>query len=319
MVHRRTLKRKKTSWYKEMFYSLFSRAKNKNSSLKREARRKRSFQRNLWKIQKWSAQNTKILFLWGIIIALNVFIWLVFFSWYFKISELYISRQDSVTNIEKAYSSMRYIRWKNIFLIDNASIVERLQKSQSSIKNIALDIDFPSTLNIIIESFSPIFQTEQYYILENGSSIEKQGKNTFDVPSINIIPQISSNEDIFKVRDLDFIRDINESLRKNILGIGIQNILYYVKENELLIISQNWNIYMFDTSEQVASQVERLAIYDQEKWSLDDKLVYIDVRIPGKLYVCWNQFEFDCRKNLREIYGENILTLKDQVLSESQQ
>jgi hypothetical protein len=67
------------------------------------------------------------------------------------------------------------------------------------------------------------------------------------------------------------------------------------------------SIFIFDLAHDVISQIEKLAIYDKEKgYIFDKKYIYVDTRIPEKLFLCPLEFEYDCRRNMKLIYGKTI-------------
>lgn len=65
---------------------------------------------------------------------------------------------------------------------------------------------------------------------------------------------------------------------------------------------------MFDLSgENIARQIEKLAVFQKESEDITQKkYIYIDVRIPGKLFLCSYEEEYKCRQNLKDIYGDSI-------------
>jgi len=80
------------------------------------------------------------------------------------------------------------------------------------------------------------------------------------------------------------------------------------------------NIFIFDLAHDVTSQIEKLAIYEKEKEVLNEKkYIYIDVRIPEKLFLCSLEYEFDCRRNMKQIYGKSIFEELAVESSEPQQ
>jgi len=255
----------------------------------------------------------------GLCIFCIIWTLIIFSSNIFLVSQLYIQRQDSLINIEKAYSTMNYVRWKNIFFIDKNNVRERVINSQWSTKNVNVNIDLPSTLNIFIEAYSPVFQTSSQYILENGILIDKSGNNIYDIPSLTLINTQENNKSL-NIENLESAKILIETLKKNILGINIQDILYYEKEWEVLIIGENSNIYIFDLAADVTAQVKRLAIYNQDQSDItDSRYVYIDVRVSWKLFLCRYEAEFSCLENLTRIYSPELINLRKKESSETPQ
>jgi len=70
-------------------------------------------------------------------------------------------------DINKSYSVVDYMRGSNLLSIDNKNIAQRLQRSQSAISQIRINKDFPDTINIYLDSYNPMYQTENHFILSN--------------------------------------------------------------------------------------------------------------------------------------------------------
>jgi cell division septal protein FtsQ len=113
-----------------------------------------------------------------------------------------------------------YLRGKSLINIDNASIAQRLQKSQSSISEIRINKDFPDTINIYLNSYKLVFQTQHHFILENGSVILKENEQYPDTQFIYLSEDISEYVDFQKklrTQELNTIHTIIDESKKNIL------------------------------------------------------------------------------------------------------
>jgi hypothetical protein len=108
--------------------------------------------------------------------------------------------------------------------------------------------------------------------------------------------------------------------KKNILGFNFKRMKYFIKEKELLLMHSSGTIFLFDLSYDVAAQIEKLAIYEKEKGNIFDKrYIYVDTRIAEKLFLCPLESEFDCRRNMKHIYGKTIFEEFEGESSELQQ
>jgi len=239
-----------------------------------------------------------------------------------RVENILVSRQDKIVDINQAYESLNYIRWKNILFIESSNLIERLKKSQKSIKNIQIKAQFPNSLSIIIWSFDIAFQTDRYYILQNGLLIEKEDIDS-DAPYI-IISKSSydsySTENKISADDIISIRNIIQWLQKNILWFTIQNMYYAGKEHELIISHTNGNIFIFDLLWDLEKQVEKLSIYHTDNEDINlTRHIYTDVRIPDKIFICPLEREFTCINNMSQIYGKNVYSTVRKDLSQSSQ
>lgn len=213
-------------------------------------------------------------------------------------------------DINRAYSLLDYVRWKNLISTDNSLLVQRLQKSQASISQIRINKDFPNTLNIYLDSYNAIFQTNNHYILANGSIIEKENDDFPDTTSIILSTDVSEYVDFgqkLNTTELNQINQLLSELNKNILWFSSKQIFYYIKERELLIKDTEWTIYIFDLEQNINQQVRRIAIYDTESNSNNRAFFsYIDVRISDKLFLCSRDIQNTCENNLELIYSDLI-------------
>lgn len=232
---------------------------------------------------------------------------------YLRLQNIYINQSGSIININQAYNSIEYMRGKNILFLDTKTAASRLQSSQNAIKNIDFQVSLPNTLTIEISVFEAIFQANWFIMFENGA-IKAQENNTVseNIPEIFISEKLWEFEIFWKtlnINELSNMQDLIEQLSKNIINFKIQSIAYYRKEKELHLQTSNDTIFIFDLSSNIFEQVERLAIF-QKEWEniTEQRYIYIDVRIPQKLFICWYESEFSCRTNLKTIYGEDVFT-----------
>lgn len=256
----------------------------------------------LYKAQKWL-----VIFatLWCVII-----IWIFLLFWpLLKIDEILVEQNENTVNINQIYDNIEYIRGKNLLLVDTQEISERIKKNQATISSVRTQKILPHTLQLFIESYSPLFQTDGYLIVENGSLVSTESIRE-DLPFVKV------SEDLYetalfdrqlKSQDLQNILLLQQELSKNILGFTSKTLYFLSTEWELFIENSIGNIFIFDLATDIESQVRGLAIFSKEWGNVSEKkYVYIDVRIPLKLFLCEYDNEFSCRKNLKDIYGDTI-------------
>lgn len=278
---------------------------------------KRKKKKSFWVFQNISfllkQKKTSFFVAWAIFWVVWCILFLVFWP-LLKIQNIYISRQWHTINIEQAYSSTDYIRWKNILFLDTLSIANRLQRNQPAIQNIEFQVESFDTLNIKLWAYPSIFQSEGYLILWNGSILFWENKISSDIPNIHLSEDISELSVFWETLNVDEIRNIQlllEDISKNIPWFSISHILYQVKEKELLISNNIDTIFIFDMAQwDIREQVKKLAVFQKESEDITQKkYIYIDVRIPGKLFLCGFDEEFKCRQNITNIYWNSIFSL----------
>ena len=123
------------------------------------------------------------------------------------------------------------------------------------------------------------------------------------------ISQLALFSKLLKSQEIRNIYVLNKELKRNIPGFQIAHSKYYIQEKELHIQSNIGTIFIFDISNDLNSQIQKLAIYQKEQENIaEKKYIYIDVRIAQKLFLCGYDEEFSCRDNLKKIYGENVFS-----------
>lgn len=308
------------------FFNRFKRKKErpknkilfKTSIKKREFKKRKNIGINL-KLKKSTFILTKNSLAYFLIVFFSIFI--IIFWPIFRVKQINVSKKDSFTNIEIVYKSLYDFRWDSIFSMRKNIILEKMQDYQENIKDIELEIDFPETINIKVESFKEKYNislnSKNYILLENGSLI----------PTINPIKELKNLEIIKKIdkaRILEYkkIFDLNEiwkidildkKIKENIKNIEINTIKYYEEEKEVHFTVNNVTrlIFSLDDSISVEEQIKNLSIINKDKSEIakNDK-VYIDLRIPWKVFICtmeWDnssQKKVICEKNLKDIYWQ---------------
>ncbi len=312
-------KKKQAPWSSYQQSTFFD---NERSGSLFHRRKKSPLQGNLKKsLHSFFIGQKIILSLISITIILAIWAFLVFWP-LFNIDKIFIEKQWNIININQAYSSVDYIRWRNLLFIDTQDLEKRIIKNQNTIKNIRFESAFPKTLNLYLEWYKPLFQTEKYLILENWALVASEN-------FIDDLPNIKVSEDLYerslfnRVLNSDDLRNIillQNELSRNIVGFSSKVLYYLPAERELIIKNSIWNLFLFDLTGDLTKQIKGLAVFSKE-WGnvIERKYIYIDVRILQKLFVCEYENEFLCRKNLKDIYSETIFQNFPVETSQSEQ
>lgn len=251
-----------------------------------------------------------------IIFLMFIILWPIF-----RVEKLNITRKDGISNVNISYMALDDFRWESIFSIDKKDVLSRLKNYQENIKDIDLEINYPKTLNIVLESYKPKFNVtinkKNYLLLENGALTPTINPSS-ELKTLDIIKSIDSTRilDYKLIFDMNYIAKIEEiekKVKENIAQIDITWLKYYEKERELHVILNNFSrlIFSLDDDISIDEQIKSLAVLDREKSQVakNDKL-YIDLRIKWKVFYCsieWDknkQKERQCTVNLQYIYSE---------------
>ncbi len=308
----------KKSRFKKIL-SFFKIKKDKNKEfLKNLKSKKRSKKRNSFKISfklksrfNFFKKSHIPYFFISLCLIIFVSIW-IFISPIFKLKYIEIIKKDSLTDMNIAYKSIESLRWKSIFDINKKDILEKLKSYQENIKDIKVKTIFPRTLYIEIESYKELFnikiEDKNYLVLENGSFVAKNKHKNLDTLYIEEWFWKNKFLDFKKVFDGTYMKKIVKAkklLKENILSTDITLLIFYNTERELHIEINNLTriILSLDNDISIDEQIKKLAIFNKDYKNINKKdLIYIDLRIKNKIFFCEKEKQFQCYKNLREIY-----------------
>lgn len=304
-------KKRTTKFEKLQQHNLFSQKKKKKSLLKK--RNTIQFRFDFLKRLSF-LKNTYIpivtIFIWILlIISMSLY-----FSPLFRVNTVNIIKNDDITNMEIAYNAISNFRNMSILEIDKNEITKKIQDYQENIKTVQNSIVLPATLNIQIESFSPVFRVEiqkkNFLLLENGSLVP--GTRWEKIPKLQIKKKFNHNsfleyKKIFLESDIKKIIALIKGIQQNIIGTEYILLEYYVDEREFHITTKDEVklIFSLDDNLAVKTQLKNLLILHNEYKKINEPwLIYIDARIKGKIFTCSKEENYNCKKNLNYLYGK---------------
>lgn len=283
----------------------------KKAPIRKYQKRKKNIFQKLWKkldiLPYISRKNTLFIWTWSIIIIICI---LLFYSPLISIKNINIYREWSLIDINRAYRQVDYIRWTNTLRLNTLEIAQRLQKSQISLSEIKIDVQFPDTVNIFLDTYEVSFQTDVFFILSNGSIVEKENDIFPEIPYILLSDDLQEYVDFqktLKAREILAIQNLISESEKNILWFSVSQVYYFIKEREVFLQDTQWTLYIFDIGANISSQLRKLAIYKKGWANSQIPYVYIDVRVPEKIFLCWRESLNTCNSNITDIYGEDVI------------
>lgn len=287
--------------------------------------------------QEKIVRNTSYLFgdqkiLWYIgILLLFLCGYILLFSSYFQISpsKVLIENNGDGIDINIAYRAIEDIYGENVFSFDESSLAQNLKKYQNNIEKVSIDRLYPNGLKIVIKSFPILYKANitsranKFWWLSANGVLIPLGKDKIDsLQAFEIVSDVGEDElleykSILSESRLLAINKVLEILRQEWSDIRLGKIRYLIQENELHISLENgWKILFalqdfsintknIDIYANLKNQILTLKAYIKEYRSVldSDGLVYIDVRIPGKIFIC--KIKDVCAKNLIRIYWDN--------------
>ncbi len=242
-------------------------------------------------------------------ILLSISIYIVFWP-VFKIKNIEIIKQDDITNMIISYKSVENYRWQSIFNAEKKNIEKLMKNYQHNINNIQTNIILPNTLRIVVNSYKWLFNTtinnKKFIITTNWTLIPSSYSKELDELVIKDIFNKNKFLDYKKNIDekyLSIIFNIKEAITKNIVDLKIKELKYYSTERELHITTWKNTIIIFNLNWNIKEQIEKIVIFHKEQLDINNgTIVYIDLRIKGKIFYCLTEEEFQCKQNLKDIY-----------------
>ena len=132
------------------------------------------------------------------------------------------------------------------------------------------------------------------------SSIETLDIEWFEPQLLDTGPDIS-------LRDLYALYVLDQKLTQNIYHIDVVWKKYYIQERELHILDSFDTIYIFDLSENIEHQIEKLSVYITELGNeTTENMVYLDLRVPRGVFQCPLENERLCTRNLTNLYWDTV-------------
>ncbi len=194
---------------------------------------------------------------------------------------------------------------KNIFSISRREIFQNLSQYIRHIASVEKTILLPNGLRVIVTSFSPSYRA---YIGEETFLLTENGQLITDIPEVEAPalqihhlvsdPNLGKNTPIM-IEDMRVMREVLQLWRKNLPTYPISALKFYDQEKELHITS-NDTIFIFSLSGGMQEIKTLIGLIKSEQLSTQRQL-YIDLRIPGRVYTC-SRDEAECARNIARIY-----------------
>lgn len=264
----------------------------------------------------WKYKQVIYIWIFPIVILILTF---VLFGPLFSVQNIQIFRNDNITEMNLAYSSVDNIREKRIINLDEENIKTRIKEYQNNIKDIDISFNLPDTIKIHLSSYPIYFNTiindKTYYVTQNGTLVPWKHREEFKNLTIKkefskgTLPDYTKQ---FHTKHIENIYNAYNFLEENVIDIKVKEIHYYPKEKEVHFKLDNDVLLIYTLWRNLKEQIEKTVIYSTEHNSLsDNSIVYIDFRVreqtwnnkKEKIFYCTKQTEYQCKQNIKKIYS----------------
>ncbi len=261
--------------------------------------------------------------------------YIFFFSSYFQISPSKVligwEEGNEGIDINIAYRAIEDIYGKNVFLFDESAVALSLKRYQNNIEKVSIERLYPNWLKIILKSFPILYKAsissrinKYWWLSANGVLVPLAKEKIDSLPSFEIHANLSEDElldykNIISETRLTAMNKVLEIFKQEWTDIHLWKFRYLTEENEFHIsLEKGWKIlfalqdFSIDSTKttvdlyaNLKNQILTLKAYLKENRPVleSDTLSYIDVRIPGKIFLC--RVKDICAKNLITVYWEN--------------
>ncbi len=202
-------------------------------------------------------------------------------------------------------SLLRDFIGRNIFRLPTTEIFTTLQSNIRHIQSVEKALILPDGIRVKVISFGPIYRA---YIGDEIFLLTKNGQLIADISEIetsslrihHLLSDLSGMQNTtLATTDTFVIQEIEKLWYKELPKFPIEALDYYDQEKELHVTSKGTR-FIFTLSGGL-DQLRTISTFIAQEKISPSKYLYIDVRVPKKLYVC-SKDDAACKMNLIRIY-----------------
>jgi len=240
-------------------------------------------------------------------------VWFVFVSGYFSVKQFEINDLHTIGReevVSSAYEALEKGKWRpwdktNLLLIDENDLAEQL-KIRLFAERVTVDKSYPNILRLLIEERQRsvvLASKDQFLVIDMGGVVageagDNAAKEARDSISGSLIANLNRTPIIlcelpelatagYQVTNQDTLKTWIGAYRA-FIGSGLK--FRYIRLQEpgsktaKLAMADGWDAY-FDLDKDLLAQIETYKKFIQSKPRGFKASEYIDVRVPGKIYV----------------------------------
>lgn len=232
--------------------------------------------------------------------------YLVFFSGFFTIASVSVQRDALTTSVPLIQSALSDVVGCNLLLVSSGALEERLYSAFPEVKAFEVDKLLPRTIKVTITEYPVVAKLREqttgtvWLLNEIGQVVKKESpatlpiidyRNAYQFPFSDVEQQFTALTHLqdgaiaLAAKDVRFILEANEHLRTK-FSIGSKEMPFYPLERELHIhTDRGWQVWL-DMDQDVAAQLDRLAITAGQFNAASSRLAYADLRVKGRIIYC---------------------------------
>lgn len=232
--------------------------------------------------------------------------YLVFFSGFFTVSSVSVQRDALTTSVPLIQSALSDVVGRNLLLVGSSALEERLYRTFPEVKAFEVEKLLPRTIKVTITEYPVVAKLREqttgtvWLLNEIGQVVKKETsaalplieyRNAYQFPFSDVERQFTALTHLqdgtiaLAARDVRFILEAREHLR-NKFSIGAKEMPLYPLERELHVhTDRGWQVWL-DMDQDVAGQLDRLAITAGQFNAASSRLAYADLRVKGRIIYC---------------------------------
>ena len=233
-------------------------------------------------------------------------LYLFFFSSYFLVDTVVISRQDPEVDVDKVFRSLALLKGEHLFLISDHDIRDRLARDAfPDIDRVSIEKIYPRTIRVSVGTYPIVARIKNiggltYVVNSQGfvftPRVERKDLPLFILPSYPELTGIARDtvEKISRVTHRKAL--LNPELVKDIIekrSTIEKEFATTVSEVQVMPIEEELRFRLFDETwlwldrkNNEEDQLKKLMVGRDKLKSAMQDYAYIDLRIPTKIFTC---------------------------------
>lgn len=232
--------------------------------------------------------------------------YLVFFSGFFSVSSISVQRDALTTSVPLIQGALSDVMGRNLLFVSSSALEEKLYGMFPEVKALEVDRLLPRTIKVTITEYPVVAKLREqttgtvWLLNEVGQILKKETaaalpvidyRNAYQFPFADVEQQFTGLTHLqdgaiaLSAKDVRFILSAYEHLRAK-FSITAKEMPFFPLERELHIHTDRGFQLWLDADQDMAGQLDRLAITAGEFNASSSRIAYIDLRVKGRIIYC---------------------------------
>ena len=240
------------------------------------------------------------------ILIAGVAAYLVLFSGFFTIASVAVERDALTTSVPLIQSALHDVLGRNILFVGSSTLEERLYRAFPEVKAFQVEKLLPRTIKVTITEYPVVAKLREqttgtvWLLNEVGQVLKKETPaslplidyhNAYQFPfpdveqQFTLLTHLQDGAIALTSKDVKFVLDVQKELKTK-FAITAKDMPMFPLERELHVNTDRGYQLWLDMDQDVASQIDRLAITAGQFNAASSRLMYADLRVRGRIIYC---------------------------------